>query len=189
MKRIKFLVLTALLPIATFVNSDCKCKDVPALCDLAIISLTVPQNITIGQAFDVVTNVTNLEEGGACSTTDVADATLNSIEIFQKDGAGSWNLIGSKDNIPQSSIFIGDLITLLESTTINVAGDFRFDYYDDNMNTIEERDESNNFEQAGRADIKSAIQKTNNFASVFITVHPLPDGTTEVEGKPIVEFN
>ena len=168
MKRIKLLLLTALFPIATFVNSGCKCKDVLALCDLAITSFSAPDNITVGQVFDIVTKVTNVEEGGKCSTTDIADATLNSIEIFKRDG-GSWNLVASNENIPQNSIFIGDLITLLETFTINQADDYRFDYYDDHFDTVEERNEGNNIAQSRSADLKSAIQKTNNFASILRT--------------------
>ena len=162
------------------------------IADLVISAFTAPIDVTVGQAFDVISKIQNDEADGECTTTELASSTVNLLEVFLNDGNGNWNMVGSKDNISQQGISAGDLVSLLQNMSINAKGDYRLDYYDDNVNGVEERSENNNYDNlhtGGRADLKTAMQATNNFASIYITVRPLQDGTTQIAGKSIVEFH
>lgn len=183
--------LLLVLSVMMITNSACPtCKDTLALCDLAIDAFTVPSSVTVGQAFNAVTDVTNEEAGGNCTTTDIAGSTLNLLQVFFDDGSG-FDLAGELSNIAQGELNPGNILQLLQSLTLNQTGDYRFDYYDDDATFVDERNEGNNYDSAyGRsADHLARMRETNNYKSVYIKVLPLPDGTTKIEGRPIVEFH
>ncbi|MEO6039229.1 MAG: hypothetical protein ABIQ93_12520, partial [Saprospiraceae bacterium] len=103
MKKIKILGLIALMLTSSLVNTGCPtCKDTLALCDLAIKAFTAPIDaVFVGQAFDAVSNISNQEKGGECTTTEIAASTANLLEVLLKDNAGNWNLLNSKSDISQ----------------------------------------------------------------------------------------
>ena len=193
MKKYILIGAVALMSTTSLTTSGCfGCDDVLSLCDLTITAFTAPVEVTVGQAFDVISKIQNNEDSGECTTTEIAAATVNLLEVFSKDGNGNWNFEASKDNIVQQGISPNDLISLLQSLTFNAAGDYRLDYYDDNLNSVEERNEGNNSANGftgGKLDLKAALQSTNNYASLYITVRPSPDGTMQITGKPLVEFH
>lgn len=193
MKKFILRGALALLSFSAVVTPSCiECEDVTALCDLVISAFTAPVEVTVGQAFDVISKIQNDEAGGDCTTTEIAEATVNLLEVFLSDGQGNWSLVGTKDNIAQQSISPGSLANLLQNLSLNAAGDYRLDYYDDNVNGVSERNEGNNYDNlytGGRGDLKAAMQGTNNHASLYIKVLPLPDGTDRIKDKPTVEFH
>lgn len=190
MKNLRILAFAFLLSSTIWTSCDWfTCKDALALCDLAINAFTAPLEVTVGSAFDAVTEIANVEDDGKCTTTELAKATTNLLEVFLSDGNGNWTLHDSYENIPQQSIAAGDLITLLQNTTINQAGNFRLDYYSDFVDAVDERAEFNNYSTYGRMDARAALKESNNYATLYIKVLPLPDGTTRIPGKPLVEFN
>jgi hypothetical protein len=188
-RKLTFALMPILFCVMITTSACPDCADTLALADLAIKAFTAPQTINIGQAFNAVTDVINNEEGGQCTTTDIANTTQNLLQVFFKNGS-DWQMVGEKGGIPQDAIDPGSLLSLLQSLTINQAGDYRFDYYDDDALLVDERDENNNYGYLyGRnIDKHTQIRETNNYKSIQVTALPLPDGSTKIEGRPQVEF-
>ena len=190
MKNLRILASAFMLSSTIWMSCDWfTCKDALALCDLAINAFTAPKDVIVGSVFNTVTEIANTEDDSKCTTTEFANATINLLEIFLDDGNGNWSPYATYENIPQPGIGAGDLVTLLEGIKINESGDFRLDYYSDFVNGVDERNENNNYSSYGRMDARSALKQSNNYASLYIKVLPLPDGTTRIPGKPLVEFN
>ncbi len=186
-KLITIFLLSATL---VFTSSKC-CDDILVLCDLAVQLFQAPQSISIGQSFNLVSEVINSESTNRCELTDIAQTTSNLIDVFFENAAGGWDLVGSapfnQDELGPSEVFSSE-----SPLTFGQSGNYRLDFYTDAPDSVNERNETNNDADiltGGRVKMdKEALQKTNNYASLFITVLPLPDGTTKLEGKPIVEF-
>lgn len=186
--------LMIVLAVIMLTTSACPtCKEILALADLAIQALKAPQKIGAGEAFDVVSDIINEEKAGDCTVTDIANSTKNLLQVFFDDGSTGYQLVGELADIAQGDINPGDILSLIQNLTLNWAGNFRFDYYDDVVDLVDERDETNNYDYiygSGRpADQLTQMKLTNNFKSVYVKVLPLPDGTTKIPNKPIVEFN
>ena len=189
--KLKLFALALATCTVVLVNSGCpNCKEVTKLCDLLIQSFTAPAEVNIGQAFDAVTNIGNDEDDASCSVTDLAATTYNLLEVFQLNSSGQWDFIGELAGIFQPEIGPGSSISMPHNVKINQSGDFRLDYYDDNQDNVSERNENNNIGHlyGKTAGIKTYLRTTNNFASVYVRVNPLPNGTTQLEGRPEVEF-
>ncbi|MCW5920999.1 MAG: hypothetical protein KIS77_01550 [Saprospiraceae bacterium] len=162
------------------------CCDALELCDLLIRSFQSPHTVTVGEVFNVVANIGNDEADTDCDT-DIANVTTSLIEIFRKSISGDWELIESVTK-SQPAVDPGGTVPLPSSITISQAGDYRFDYYTDDTDSVRERNENNNKGCAGcKTDRKAQMRQTNNYASIEIRVLPLSDGTTQIEGKPVVE--
>ena len=121
MKKLSIIGAFVLLSTTSFMNSGCTCKDTVALCDLAIKAFTTSTDVVVGQAFDVISDIANDEESGECTSTEIANSTFNLLEIFLNDGNGGWTKVGDKADIAQPGISPGDLKTLLQSLTLNLA--------------------------------------------------------------------
>lgn len=190
MKNLRILASAFLLSSTIWMSCDWfTCKDALALCDLAINAFTAPKDVIVGSVFNAVTEIANIEDDSKCYPTDFADATVNLLEVFLSDGNGNWSPYATYENIPQARIEAGELISLIEGIKINEMGDFRLDYYSDFVDGVIERDPTNNYSSFGRIDAKSSLKESNNYATLYIKVLPLPDGTTRIPGKPRIEFN
>lgn len=191
--RTTILILALIFGSLIFKSSSCiQCDDILALCDLTIKTFQAPNEVSVGEIFDLTTRILNDEQSGSCSATEIANTTFNLVEVFLKDDLGNWDLVGSKSNISQGEIYPGDILELIEDIILNLAGDYRFDYYDDVVGYVDERDEDNNYDfiyEGYRVkDLKPYLKGSNNFASVYVRVNPAADGTTLIAGKEIVEF-
>lgn len=175
--------------LSAFLFSVClsSCCDTLELCDLLIRSFQTPNEVTVGQVFELVANIGNDEANTDCDT-DVAGLTTSLIEIFRKTISGDWELIQSRTK-DQPSVDPGGTVPFSSAVAISQAGDYRFDYYTDDTDLVKERNESNNKGCVGcKTDRKAQMRESNNYASIEIRVIPLPDGTTQIEGKSIIEF-
>lgn len=182
------LVLIILLNTILLALSACHCKKKSVLSDLAIHSFKRPNTIFIGTSFDVISEIINIEEEGDCIITNIANNTINLLQVYFDDGASGFQLVGELSDIKQGEIEPGQIVSLIETITINKAGGYRLDYFVDLPNLVPERDETNN--STGRfVDQLAQIRLLNNYKSLFLEVLPLTDGTFEIQNKPIVEFN
>ena len=88
--RLKNALMAALLSLGAITQSGCDCTTVNVLCDLVNTFLGTPSNtITVGQAFEVNCDITNLPGAGKCDVTGIA----NAIQVFFKDGSKTANVV------------------------------------------------------------------------------------------------
>ncbi len=187
-------LMYCILLSATLVLTSSKCCDeLLVLCDLLVQKFEVPQEITLGTAFDIAGEVINADSNVDCEIADIAGSTLDLVEVFFfNESTQIWDLVGN-NSYNQSELGPNEIFDILSNLTLQAAGDYRFDLYVDTPESVEERDENNNSDSqtsGGKVDFdREAFQKTNNFARAYLTVLPLADGTTQIEGVPQVQFN
>jgi len=165
MKSIKtFLLATAI--VLTFSS----CCQVLQLCDLAINSLAAPETIQLGQVANLVADVINQKDDGKCDT-DIAGLTKNLVEVFLKNNLGDWEKIDEFE-VDQDAIEAGGSQEVAGYYTPTEMGEYRWDFYDDFQDNVEERDDNNNYACSGCliADRKTIMRSTNNFRSAYTTV-------------------
>lgn len=172
--------------------SACCLDSYVALADLLIKAFDAPEEIVVGQVFDVVTKLINEKDEADCADeTLAAGSTSNIIEVYRQNASSQWVFVGL-DTIPQAALNAGNSIDDLISLSLNLTGDYRFDYYADAVLQVAERSEDNNTATDGTiprlASYREQLQGSNNHKSLFIKVLPRPDGSTEITGKAIVEF-
>ncbi len=181
-----------MLAIGMFVGISSCCDELLVLCDLLVDVFETPNEITIGQAFDVVADVINADSQDNCEIADFAAATASLLEVFLQNQSGGWDMVGSQQ-YPQPELARAAQENYREGVTLNQAGLYRFDWYTDAPQTVDERDENNNSKSdnsGGRLAIdREALQQTNNYASSFTLVLPDNEGTSVIQGKDIVEFH
>jgi len=147
------------------------CCQVLQLCDLSIRSLAAPETIKIGEAANLVADIINQKSDGKCDT-DIAGLTKNLVEVFLfNDNLGNWEKIDDFQ-VDQNAIEAGSNQEVAGFYTPTATGDYRWDYYDDFSDNVEERDDDNNYACSGCmiADKKTIMRNTNNFRSAYTTV-------------------
>ena len=109
---------------------------------------TIPSSITAGQTFDIVIDVFNIE-ADADGTLDAGSSDL-CIEIFRMDDtSGAWIKVTELVR-PVAEIKAGTRRNLTVPMVINSPGNYRFDFFADATNRVDERDESNNTDRLER---------------------------------------
>jgi hypothetical protein len=197
--RLKNALIAALLSLGAITQSGCDCTTVNVLCDLVNTFLGTPSNtITVGQAFEVNCDITNLPGAGKCDVTGIANATLNLFEVFKDLGNGNWSSMAS-ENYLQGELAPDAFNNWVENLTLNQTGSYRLDYYTDFASSVLERLEDNNlldwlggiFRTADQSQLeqwKAYLKTTNNYRCVYITVVPDAQGRTVIVGRPVVEL-
>lgn len=166
MKQFKTFFLAGLI-ILTFSS----CCQVLRLCDLAVQSFTAPESIQVGQVANLIADVINEKDSGECET-DIASLTTNLIEVFfYNTNIGDWEKM-DEFYVDQDAIAAGSNLTVPGQYTPPKSGDYRWDFYDDYPDNVEERDDNNNFACANcrAADKKEIMRATNNFRSAYTKV-------------------
>ncbi len=125
-------------------------------------------------------------------TTDIAGLTTALLKVYKKNVAnGNWDFVGeNKKNQPE--LEAGKIVDLSQDIIYNEAGDYKMEFYTDDEDKIDERDENNNKdEDQGNGQKSNHLQKlqnTNNFSVVYLTVLPDKNGNETIKGVPVVEF-
>lgn len=151
--------------------SSCCCKD-HNLCDLIIVSFKTPEEITIGEIVDAITDIGNDKDDSECKT-DIAEKTTALLRVlFLDKDNGIWNEVFSKQ-VDQDQIAPDGVLNITNQFTPEKVGDYKFEIYTDDSFLVTERDENNNVEQrSSEVDKLERIRKTNNYAFKYVKVLP-----------------
>ncbi len=188
--KIRNIILSFIIFVFAIGNFRC-CEEISVLCDLVVDLFQTPEQITIGQSFNILADVLNQDSGEKCDVVELANSTYSLVEVFLENSNGGWDLAGAQDYL-QDALEVSEHFNLEDLITINQSGNYRFDFYTDSPQTVDERDENNNNasdnSDGKTPDIKAAMRKTNNYAFYYTYAAPTPDGRATIQDKPIVEF-
>lgn len=158
------------------------------LADLAITYFETPEEVNLGEAFNILADVVNKESEVKCTSTDYADAVIDVIQVFKKHQNGDLELVG-RATYPQEGLKAEQTIRVSETLSIGSPGDYLVQFLTDTHNDVDERSEYNNETSLGNISASSALIGTgNNSAYRWISVSSGSQDIQKTGSRPVVEF-